>query len=284
MVRGLYTSASGMMAQQYRMDVVANNLANVDTEGFKREIACLKAFPEMRLARTDDDGVVLCPLGSTDMRPYIGKLGTGVETNEVYTEFSEGSLKATENPLDFALEGEGFFAIQTPAGERYTRNGSFILDKDGYVVTKQGYRVLGEEGPIKIKANNFMVDESGQVFVNRDLEGDDKRLVQMTENDWSGSDRTDRLRIVRFDNERFLKKEGESQWAATEVSGEAMNAQVGINRPKVLQGHVESSNVNAVQEMVAMIEVQRAYELNSRSIMTHDTLIGKAVNEVGRTV
>lgn len=282
MVRGLYTAASGMMAQQSRLDVVANNLANVDTAGFKKDTACLKAFPEMRISRTDDDGVVLSPLGSTDQRPYIGRVGTGVETNEVYTEFTEGSMRETENHFDFALEGKGFIAVETPQGERYTRNGSFLIDKEGYLVSKQGYRVLGEDGYIKIKENNFMVDEEGRFYSNRNLEGDDKRLVQMTENDWSGSAFIDRMKIVRFDNERFLKKEGESLWVDTEVSGQARVAERGIDRPKVLQGYLETSNVNAVNEMVAMIEVQRAYEMNSKVIATHDTLIGKAVNEVGR--
>lgn len=283
MVKGLYTGTSGMIAQQHRLNTVANNLANVDKPGFKRDVTCLKSFPEMRLARTEDDGVMIFPLGSTDSRPYIGRLGTGVEVNEVYTQFEQGSLKETGNAFDFALNGKGFIAVETPNGERYTRNGSFLLDEEGFLTTKDGYKVLGENGPMKLKANNFILRKDGSVFVNSEFEGDDKRLVQMRENDYSASALLDRMKIVRFDNERFIKKEGESLYVDTSVSGDAYIAE-GFMRPEIKQGFIETSNVNAVREMVNMIEVQRAYEMNSQVIKTEDTLIGKAVNEVGRYI
>lgn len=284
MVRALFTSASGMTAQQAHMDTISHNLANVDTPGFKHDIAAFKAFPEMMMARKDDDGVVILPIGSYDIKPYIGRLGTGVEVNEVYTEFSQGSLKGTENALDFALEGKGFFAVETPKGERYTRNGSFLIDKESYIVTKDGYRVLGENGPIQLKANNFQVNKQGVIYVNEALQSDPERLVQMRENDWQDGAVLDAFKLVRFEKERFLKKEGESLWADTDVSGPAYIAEIGGDRPETLQGFIETSNVNAVSEMVKMIEVQRSYELNSRSIQTADTLLGKAVNDVGRYV
>ena len=281
MVRGMYTGASGMIAEQFRLDVVANNLANVDKPGFKRDTATFKSFPEMLAARTEDDGVVIFPLGSTDIRPYIGNIGTGVEVNEVFTEWEQGSLRETGNQLDIALSDKGFFAVETPHGERYTRNGSFILDKDNYLVTKHGYKVLGENGYIQIKQNNFNIDEQGRISVNQRYQNNDE-FVQANDNNWEGERILDTLKIVRFDNERFLKKEGESFWVDTEISGKAQIAEAGVNRPKVMSRFLETSNVNPVNEMVRMIEVQRAYELNSKSITTHDTLVGRVINEVGR--
>lgn len=282
MVRGVYTGASGMIAEQARLDIIANNLANVDKPAFKRDTMTFKAFPEMRMARTDDDGVVIFPLGSSDMMPYIGRLGTGVEVNEVFTEWEQGSLRETNNQLDIALNGKGFFAVETPNGERYTRNGSFLIDKDFFLVTKDGYKVLDENGGyIQIKTNNFMIDEEGNIAVNLDYQ-DGNRLVQMNENEWKNTEIIHKLKVVRFENERFLKKEGESMWVDTPVSGEAYNAELGVDRPQVLSRFLEMSNVNPVNEMVRMIEVQRAYELNSKAIMTHDNLIGRAVNEVAK--
>lgn len=281
MVRGVYTGASGMMAEQARLDVVANNLANVDKPGFKRDTVSFKAFPEMMAARTEDDGVVIFPLGSTDVRPYVGRMGTGVEVNEVFTEWEQGSLRETGNQLDIALADKGFFAIETPHGERYTRNGSFLIDKDHYLVTKHGYKVMGENGYIQIKTNNFNIDEEGRVSINRRYQ-DGNTFVQFNDNEWEDEEILDTLKIVRFDNERYLKKEGESFWVDTDISGPAFIAQKGIDRPKVLSRFLEMSNVNPVNEMVRMIEVQRAYELNSKTISTHDTLVGRVINEVGR--
>ena len=220
MVRGVYTGASGMIAQQERLDVVANNLANVDKPGFKRDTATFKAFPEMMAARTEDDGVVIFPLGSTDIRPYVGRMGTGVEVNEVFTEWEQGSLRETGNQLDIALSDKGFFAIETPHGERYTRNGSFLIDKDNYLVTKHGYKVMGENGYIQIKTNNYVIDEEGRVSVNKRYQNNDD-FVQMTQNEWKDEEILDTLKIVRFENERYLKKEGESFWVDTQISGPA---------------------------------------------------------------
>ena len=281
MVRGVHTGASGMMAEQIRLDVVANNLANVDKPGFKRDTTSFKAFPEMLASRTEDDGVVIFPLGSTDIRPYIGRIGTGVEVNEVFTEWEQGSLRETGNQLDIALVDRGFFAIETPFGERYTRNGSFLIDRDYYLVTKEGYKVMGENGYIQIKTNNFNIDEEGRVSINMRYQDNDD-FVQFNDNKWENETILDTLKIVRFENERYLKKEGDSFWVDTEISGPAYISQKGLDRPKVLSRFLEMSNVNPVNEMVRMIEVQRAYELNSKTISTHDTLGGRVINEVGR--
>lgn len=280
MVRGLYTGASGMIAQMRRIDVLSNNLANVNTPSYKRDTPVLKAFPEMLMRRINDDGVRVIPSGSYDLMPVIGKLGTGVEVNEVYTRFSQGAFKQTQNDFDIALEGEGFFSVQTDEGERYTRNGSFLIDKDGFLVTKDGYKVLGENGPIQIKKNNFMVDEDGNVFENGEYSDDPMRLVSMEENEWNETVLLDRLKVVNFPKLRYVKKVGESVYRDTEYSEKAYIIE--NERPKVRQGFLKASNVNPVVEMVNLIEVHRNYEANQKIIQAHDAALGKAINEVGR--
>ena len=136
MIRGWYTGASGMNAQQNRLDAISNNLANVDTAGYKRDIAVSKSCPELLIRRTNADGVYQLQngMGSADAAPVIGKLGLGVETNENYVDFSQGSFKITNTNTDAALGGKGFYVIDTPNGERYTRNGNFLLGKEGDLV------------------------------------------------------------------------------------------------------------------------------------------------------
>jgi len=277
-VRGLYTAASGMNVQQNRLDEIANNLANVDLTGYKKDTAIQKAFPEMLMRRMNDNGVYVFPIGSVDTMPIVGTVGTGVETNEVYTNFTQGALKQTENDFDIALEGNGFFTVQTPQGERLTRNGSFLLNSDGYLVTKSGDFVLGENGPIKLKKNNFTIDEDGNVWQNATFASDDKRLVSQDENQWENTQKVDRLRIVDVKRDRYMQKQGNSYWQTTDESGPAQV--IATSRPKVRQGFLEAANVNAVQEMVEMIEVNRAYDANQKTIQTEDALIGKLWNEV----
>ena len=280
MVRGLYTGASGMIVQMSRIDAVSHNLANVDTPAYKKDITVMKSFPEMLMHRINDDGVRVLPIGSYDLMPVIGKLGTGVEVNELFTEFSQGSFKRTENDFDMALEGRGFFSVLTPDGERYTRNGSYLIDSDGYLVTKDGFRVLGENGAIQLKKNNFMVDQDGNVFENEEYAADPLRLVSMEENEWNRPVLVDRLKIVDFADVRYIKKKGESLYVETDYSGPA--AVIENERPKVRQGFLEASNVNPVIEMVDLIEVHRSYEANQKMIQAHDTALGQAVNTVGR--
>jgi flagellar basal-body rod protein FlgF len=280
MVRGLYTGASGLIVQMGKIDVLSHNLANVDTPAFKKDMTIMKAFPEMLMRRINDDGVRQIPIGSYDLMPVVGKLGTGVEINEVFTEFSQGAFKQTQNDFDMALEGKGFFSVMSAEGERYTRNGSFLIDRDGFLVTKDGFKVLGENGPIQIKKNNFMVDEDGNVFENLEYRDDPLRLVSMEENEWNQPVRLDRLKIVDFPEIRYIKKKGESLYTETDHSGKAFI--IANERPKVRQGLLEASNVNPVIEMVDLIEVHRSYEASQKMIQAHDAALGQAVNQVGR--
>ena len=138
---------------------------------------------------------------------------------------------------------------------------------------------LGENGPIKLKKNNFVVDQDGTVWQNATFAADDRRLVSQQENQWENIEKVDRLKIVDVSRKRYLEKQGNSYWRATDESGPAEI--IGPDaRPKVRQGFLEGANVNAVQEMVEMIEVNRAYDANQKTIQTEDALIGKLWNEV----
>ncbi len=254
MIRGWYIGSSGMNAQQNRLDAIANNLANADTTGYKRDIAVSKSFPELLMRRMNDDGVYETPFGSADVAPIVGKIGLGVETNELYTDFEQGSFKQTSTNTDVALSGEGFFAVQTPSGERYTRNGNFLIGKEGILETKEGYPVLGENGYIRVEDDRFTINPDGMVYSSDNME-----LI-------------DRLKVVRFDNERYLQKMGSSLYQSTDISGNAYIAE-GKERPSFLQGYTETSNVNVVNEMVSMIEVNRAYEANQKTIQAEDTMM-----------
>jgi flagellar basal-body rod protein FlgF len=280
-VRGLYTGASGMVVQMSRMDAIANNLANVDLTGYKKDTAVTKAFPELLMRRLGDDGVHVFPVGSVESAPVVGRIGTGVELNEVFTVFDQGAMKQTENDFDVALEGKGFMTVQTPQGERLTRNGSFLVNADGYLVTKTGDFVLGENGPVRLKKNNFVIDADGTIWQNATFAGDEKRLVSPEENQWENIEKVDRLKLVDVKRDRFLKKEGNSYWRTTEESGDPAIMD-GAARPRMRQGFLEAANVNAVSEMVDMIEVNRAYDANQKTIQTEDSLLGKLLNEVMR--
>jgi flagellar basal-body rod protein FlgG len=270
-----------MRAQQWRLDTVANNLANVDTDGYKRDQAAFKAFPELLLRRMNDDGVYLHPFGSADAAPIIGKLGTGVELNELFTNFEQGALKESQSDFDLALNGKGFFVVATPYGERYTRNGSFQLGKEGYLETKEGFPVLGENGPIKVKANNFKVDKDGSVWINAAYADDPELMVSREGNIWEETVLLDTVKLVEFDLDRYLKKQGSSLYLETETSGPAQVIEEG-SRPQVFQGFTEAANVEPVREMVQMIEVNRAYEANQKVIQTHDSMLGTLINQTAR--
>lgn len=279
MVKGIYTGASGMVATQYELNTVANNLANVNTDGYKQETSVLKAFPEILVKRLNDDGLVIFPLGSYDLGPVVGKIGTGVEYNETFIRFDQGSLQATGNEFDLALEGEGFFTVMTEYGEMYTRNGNFNVSADGFLVDKHGNKVMGHKGFIQIGRNNFQIDQYGNVFVNTDYGPLD--FATKTGNEWKNMILLDQLKIVDFDEKRYLKKIGYGWYQATKFSGPAF-VPPDSQKPKVHQGYLEKSNVNPVREMTRMIEIQRLYEANQKVIQTHDETIGRAVNQVGR--
>lgn len=261
MIRGIYTSASGMLTTQEEIAVHSNNLANLNTHGFKQEEQVTKAFPEMQLHRTQDRTRTL-PIGHRDPRPPIGPLNTGVASDGSYTNFTQGSLRNTNNPLDFALQGKGFFTIRMEDGRTgYTRNGTFKLNGDNELVTSRGRNVLGEEGPIQLPpdAGQIKVVEDGQI-----VDGNNRLLGQ--------------LRVTQFENPQKMRQLGDNlyrQGANNPVREE-------LEDVKVRQGFLEKSNADPIKEMVDMIEANRRYEMHTKMIQQHDSTLQQAIRNVGR--
>lgn len=246
MIRGIYTAASGMLAEAQRTDVISNNLANVTTAGFKKDMTITKDFASILVTRINDGAEA----------PVIGSMGVGVMVDEVATDHSAGSVKTTGNDFDLALEGKGFFAVQTPQGKRYTRNGTFAKSVKGELVTSDGNQVLGANGPIIVSGGKMTVSNDGRVIVD--------------------NNEIDKLQIMDFTDEKKLIKEG----AGLFIAPNGQQAQAAT--ASVKQGALEMSNVNVVGEMVNLISNYRSYEINGKVVQSHDSLLGKAANEVGK--
>jgi flagellar basal-body rod protein FlgG len=270
-----------MEAMQVKMDVTANNLANVDKTAFKRDTVLFKNFPEMLLHRMNDDGVGWMPMGSFDTAPLVGKMGTGVEVNEVYTRFEQGALKSTNNDADIALNGEGFFVVQTDRGSRLSRSGAFVLDRNGYLATPNGFPLMGENGPIQVNRNNYLIKQNGEVWINEAIGTEPSNIFGKDMNKWENPVMLDRLQLRQVENPRHLLKEGDSFYVSTPESGEPFRPEEN-KLPEVLQAFLETSNINIVSEMVDMIEVQRMYEMNQKAITTHDSMLGTLISQVAR--
>lgn len=259
MIRGLFTSALGMTTQMQRMDVVSNNIANVDTTGFKRESVASQSFAERMAQRINDPAAIeIFPMLSLFRDTPIGPMSPGVFIDEVFTDFSNGHLQQTSNALDIALVGQGFFSIDVDGEEMFTRDGFFTMASDGTLVTANGDLVLGLNGAIQLPNGTIVIDDAGSVFVN-DLY-------------------IDTLRIVEFTNPQSLRQAGHNLFRTTAASEEAEAGFVGLVR----QGFLEGSNVQAVREMVELISLSRAYEANSRILQMQDETLGRAVNEIAR--
>lgn len=253
MLRGLYTAYTGMMNEQYRMDIMSNNLANADTTGFKKEGSTSQAYSEVMAVKIKD----VSENPNTPKR--LGTMSLGVKIGETYTDFSQGSLRDTGNTYDIAIGGDGFFNIEftNKAGEtstKYTRDGGFTLTKDGYLVTKDGDYVLGENGRIQLSttAGNTVIDESGNIY-------QDDRLVAS-------------LKLTEFEDTNYLTHYGETMWDAKEgaVAKDAEDA-------KIYQGYLEMSNASVVKEMVNMITISRQYESNQKMLTTFDDTLEKSM-------
>lgn len=248
MIRGLYTSASGMLTELARNDVASNNLANSNTTGYKKDTTIIKSFPEMLIKRIEKQEEPFQTGYKT-----VGRLGTGVIVDEVVTVHDQGQIKESSNPLDFALGGDGYFVVDTPAGERYTRNGAFTLDAEGYLVTSEGHYVLGQRGRIHLGNSEVAVDKQGNITADGVA--------------------VDTFRLVYFEDQSQLIKQGDSLFAGGQPV-EGFNGQI-------IQRATEASNVNPINEMVNLITIMRAYEANQKMIQAHDTTLGQAI-DVGK--
>lgn len=265
MVKGLYTAHTGMVNEMKRLDIMTNNLANANTTGYKKEGTTSRTFADEMAIRLKDTSVY--GLGAR-----IGEITYGVHLGQVYTDYTEGSFRVTDNATDFALDGEGFFAIAFTDKEgntsvKYTRDGSFTVNVDGYLVTKDGDYVLNATGAMNgdpNEANFIRVDPNAKITVNQ--------LGYIFQNDAI----VGTLGVVDIDNYDYIEKYGENLYnlldGGNRIASEA----------KVEQGVLEASNVNVINEMVNMITIQRAYEAGQKVITSIDGTLDKAVNSVGR--
>lgn len=250
MVRCFYTAGTGMLVQRDRMDVLANNLTNVDTTAYKSDSLISSTFQDMIIERLHDPGIV-----STST--IVGALGTGTHIEEVFTSFEQGNIEGTGRPCDFALEGDGFFVVSTPEGNRYTRDGGFFVNSAGYLVTSEGLYVQGGHGRIQVGGDNFTVDEQGHIYVGGALK--------------------DTFKIVAFEDPSGLRKEGSNLYE--QVAGPQPKTAAGI---AVRQGALEGSNVDVAEDLSRMLSITNAYTMNQRVLGLVDESLQKTVNEVGR--
>lgn len=258
MLKGLYTSYTGMINEQHRMDVLANNLANVDTTGFKKEGTVSQEFADILAYKIKDTSEA----GNLPKR--MGVMNMGVKIGENYTDYSEGGFKQTNNIFDVAIGGNGFFTIEftNKADEvftKYTRDGNFTLDQQGNLVTQDGDFVLNKQG------RHIRLDPLAQTQITQD--GgiyQDGALV-------------DTIYVADFEDYNYLQRYGENYFET--VDGATVRDAENFT---VNSGYLEMSNISVVSEMVNMIAIQRQYEANQKLITTYDSSLDIAVNQLGK--
>ena len=235
MVKGLYTAYTGMINEQNRLDILSNNLANADTNGYKKEGATNQTF-------ADELAIKIKDTSSYGMPQKLGTMSMGVHIGETYTDYSQGNFRVTDNATDFALDGDGFFAIAytDKAGNtsvKYSRDGAFVVNTAGYLVTKDG---------------DYVLNQNGNIFQNNQQVGT--------------------IGVVDIADYNYLAKYGENMYDL--VNGGARQA----STAKVTQGCIESSNINVVSEMVEMISIAREYESGQKVINAMDEMMSKMVS------
>ena len=256
MVRGLYTAYTGMINEQKRLDTISNNLANAATIGYKKENVTSQAFEEALTIKINDASEAYTN------RP-IGTMSLGVKLGEYYTDYTQGSFRETGNTYDLAIEGDGFFAVSVTDKNgnesiRYTRDGSYKMTQDGYLVDAYGNRLQGDGGDIQIPTNaqTVTIDLDGSIYA-------DQQYI-------------DKVKLADFEDYDYLEKAGDNYYKA--VDGAIQKDSVG----NIRQGCTEQSNVNVISEMVNLINITRAYEAGQKVIKTQDQLLDQTVNQIGK--
>jgi len=241
MIKGIYSSASGMLPRILKQETFANNMANVNTPGFKKDGVFLQVLDEATQKEIVTDHPWEVPM-----------------VDDIYIDFSQGDLEKTDIDTNCAIDGDGFFAVQTESGVMYTRSGDFSLSPQGILIDRNGNPVLTDSGPLTILADSFMVSDDGTVTINEFAAG--------------------RIRIVDFEKPYKLKKVGSSYLMPKD--------QTVTERPasdyRIRQGYLEKSNVNVVEVMVDMLSSFRAFEAGQKAIQSQDETLEKAVNDLGR--
>lgn len=260
-MRSLNIGSTGMLAQQINVEVISNNIANMNTTAYTRrrpEFSDLLYQNLRRVGANSSDAGTIVPTGV--------QVGLGVKTTAVYRITEQGSVQSTDNPLDLAIQGKGYFRIQMPSGETgYTRDGSFQLSADGMIVTHEGYQVLPGI-TVPPDSVGVSVNGSGQVMIKRDGQIEQELAGQ--------------IQLATFPNEAGLEARGDNLFMETPASGAPVTGNPGAaGYGALLQGFLETSNVNVVAEITNLISAQRAYEMNSKVIRTSDEMLN-TVNQM----
>lgn len=267
--QGIYTALSGALAQSTKIDTIANNIANVNTTGFKKD---QQTFSEYLTAAEKEPEVIQVPRVPASIESFYEMNGgdkSYVNAAGTYTNFEQGSLKSTGGKLDVAIDGPGFFEVNTPSGVRLTRAGNFTVDAEGQLVTKDGHPVLLEgenltapdERTVRFSGKaNISISDGGEVF--------------------DGEQRLGKLSLVQVNNPDSLQKVGNNYYGfKSNMAPEIVSVKV----PSLKQGFIETSNVNVVNEMTEMIMAQRVFEGTQKAIHAYDSMNDKLINVVGST-
>lgn len=256
MIRSLWIAKTGLDAQQTNLDVISNNLANVSTNGYKRQRAVFEdlLYQTLRQPGAASSQQTTIPSGL--------QIGTGVRPVSTERNFLQGNLQKTENPLDIAINGQGFFQIQMPDGTlAYTRDGAFQKDSTGQIVTSSGYP-LSPAVTIPADAISLSISRDG--------------IISVTQPGNATATQIGTLQLASFVNVGGLQSVGENLFVETGSSGTPTPNTPGTNGTGVInQAYLETSNVNVAEELVTMIQTQRAYELNSKAVQTSDAMLGR---------
>jgi len=250
MIKGLYSAVSAMVMNAARQQVLTHNIANMETPGFKQIFTSVSDFMQ-------NQSVYVKGKGGKNSVDYVGTLGLGSQLGAEYVDFEEGALQSTENPLDFAIQGKGFFTVKTPDSNRYTRDGRFLRDADNNLVTVEGFKVFDDAGQeIQLPDGEVGVADDGTITVN--------------------GENVAKLGIGVFDNPQTELQHAEGNL----FTGPAASTSQDV--PRVVQGYLEASNANPSQMMTQLVEVARSYEAAQKLVQNHDELLGKTIASLGR--
>lgn len=281
MSKGLWPAVSGSIAQSERLDTVANNLANVNTTGFKKDQVGFQTVLSSALSAVQKEEIPRRLYTDKDLHKLDGRDKAYVIVDGTHTDFAQGGVKVTSAPLDIALDGQGMIEVLGPQGSRFTRQGNFKLAADGMLVTQEGFPVLSRGGaPQDEGAGNVPVarEELLARAIRLNPNGGGQVTINARGQIYQGREQVAELSLVEFVDTKLLVKEGSNLFR----NGLAANVSQEPPQTVVRQGMLENSNVNAIAEMTEMLKATRLFESNQKAVKTYSELEARAVNEIGK--
>ena len=274
-MKNIWVPVSGAIAQQRNVDTIANNVANANTPGFKKDQLVFKEHLTVFSKGVDQVDLPNKEWSPDDFYHSNGAENAKVKVDGSYTDFSQGQLRPTQNPLDVALSGKGFFEVLSPNGIRYTRRGTFTVSSEGKLVTNQGYPVLSRLDPASLQAGGDLAKPADRSI---SIGSDARVSVTFSGDIFQKGQQIGKLSVVEFDDVHALRKEG----SATFINNDFKNISTKPIQASVRQGFVEESNVNAVSEMSSLIQATRHFQTIQRAMKAYDNIAQKGVNEIAK--